>query len=1225
MRSLLSQLLAIGPELAAFILTSPLLASRGAFAQNADGSIPSPNLDLSQLGRVAVAGDFDSISLYSYAGQNEDAFSTNGSQSLLTRYPNGAFRSLALADAYIETMCPFIQRDGTLAGVVVGGNFTSLGGVEAQGIALYNPNTTQITALPGLSGSVSALYCDADSGIVYVGGMFLAGNSTNAMTWTTGWTNLPFAGFNGPVTSITKNGAGNLVFAGTFDGLGNVSTPKNRDEQAINLASGGISASGSCSTDGFSDPKSIICKTSADDGAGNTWLLEDNTAGYWQGNFSFGFNPTKIRLYNTQYQGRGTKTFYFMDNNSGGILNMNYFDIEGSSQSCSASCPMPQNNNTYQDFRFVPPVGMNTFRVQITGWYGAGGGLSGIEMFQDDIYSYAVNNFNEPQCDGVSTGATSTNSPSGLWSQIPNDGNSSSDYLSAYITDASQVNPSAQVVFTPDIKQSGNYSVTVFTPGCMQDNSCSTRGIVNITGSMTSNSQSVTATLFQTNNFDKFDQVYYGYVDVDTDTFKPTITLSPLPNQAVPLTTVAQRVRFELVTTTGGLNGLFEYNPNQAVVSTDFSSSVIDSAGADLNAGASINAVASLGSSLYVAGNFNGNNASNFMIVGTNVTTPAHGGLNDGVRAIYQNGSTLYLGGNFTNTADNTVTGLNSLAVYSTSDDTWTSLGAGVNGSVNDIVPVTLNITSTELEECLTINGDFTSVNGFGNNAEFDAPGFAVWVISQNNWLHNIQGSQISVSGKLISTTTVPGFSPLYAGQLAIQPLGLGGAVELVGSGSPSLQTLGIKLQSPGSSTASRKRSITSGMNYTGVYTGLFYGQNGLNITVLGGSFVATTSSGPTANNLLFINNTADTQTISGTTELDSDSIFAAMDTYQTGLYAGGAVTGTLNNNRVDGLVVYNLSTAAFATTQPPALAGDRVVVNAIATQPNAALIYVGGDFASAGSLPCASLCYYDASTQQWNTPGAGLTGVIAGMMWASNTELIIAGNLSVSGTPTTMATYDSKKQTFASFSGASTLPGPVSVLTPANGQADQFWAAGTATNNGSAYLAKYSGDAWVLVSGLGAGTSIRGLQVMSLTSNHANSALMPQDQSLLISGNLNLDSFGNSSTALFNGTTLTPFILTSTLSGGQGSVANMFVSNPRNFMSSSSHHLAVGFVVLIGLAISLGLIFLLVVAGILMERHRRRREGYVPMSTDKNGNLERIPPETLLGGLGEKGSPPKI
>lgn len=87
-----------------------------------------------------------------------------------------------------------------------------------------------------------------------------------------------------------------------------------------------------------------------------------------------------------------------------------------------------------------------------------------------------------------------------------------------------------------------------------------------------------------------------------------------------------------------------------------------------------------------------------------------------------------------------------------------------------------------------------------------------------------------------------------------------------------------------------------------------------------------------------------------------------------------------------------------------------------------------------------------------------------------------------------------------------------------------------------------------------------------------------------------------------------------------------MFVSNPANLMSGGGHHLALGLVVLIGLAIALGLIFILVLAGILLERARRKREGYIPMSKDRgNGNLSRIPPETLLGGLQEKNDAPKL
>ena len=350
-------------------------------------SVPAANLDLSQLGRVALAGDFDSISLYEWEGQNQNGFSTNGSSSLLARLPSGAFASVQNADGLIKSMCPFIPRNGPSPGVVVGGNFTSLGGVEAQGIALFNPNTSAITPLPGLSGKVTSVYCDSSSGTVYVGGAFAGGNSTNAIAWTSGWTNLPFAGFNGEIRTITKAPNGHIIFGGSFDGLGNTTTPKNRDEQSIPLASAQISASASSTTAGFGDPKNIICKTGTQDGPGNTWLLPDQSLGFWQADFRFGFNPTKLRLYNTAQNNRGTKTWRLTALPLGGIMNLTYTDSQGRQAFCDAKCPLPQNNSTFQDFRFVNRVGMNGFRLDITEFYGNGAGLSGIELFQDGKHS----------------------------------------------------------------------------------------------------------------------------------------------------------------------------------------------------------------------------------------------------------------------------------------------------------------------------------------------------------------------------------------------------------------------------------------------------------------------------------------------------------------------------------------------------------------------------------------------------------------------------------------------------------------------------------------------------------------------------------------------------------------------------------------------------------------------------------------------------------------------
>ncbi|KAI5265284.1 hypothetical protein E4T47_08584 [Aureobasidium subglaciale] len=1183
---------------------------------------PSPNIDLSGLGRVALAGDFDSISLYTYQGQTQNANFANGSQYLFSQYPDGSFQSLALADAFITTMCPFVSG-GTLQGVVVGGNFTSLGGVPAQGIALWNPNTTKITPLDGLSGSVSAVYCDDESSMVYVGGTFTGGNSTNAIAWSTGWTNLPFAGFNGPVTSITKSSNGSIIFGGSFDGLGNTTTPTNKDVQVINLSAGNITSGASTSTTGFSDPRNIICQT-GDDTAGNTWLLEDNTPGFWRGSFGFGFNPTKLRLYNTNQDGRGTKTWRFTAFPINGIMNFTYTDENGSFASCTADCPLPQGNTSYQDFHFVNSVGMNDFRIDISAWYGAGGGLSGIELFQDDIYSFAISNFNEPRCDSVSTtGANST--ATGPWLQTAS-GLSTSDYLTANLN-GSVTTESAQVVFMPDIKQSGNYSITLYTPGCLQDGTCSSRGIVNITGSLTTEQGAVSTTLYQTNYYDKYDQIYYGYVDAASDSFRPEVTLMPVAGQNTPLTVVAQRVRFELVTSTGGLNGLYDYDPNVATVNTDFSASKVDSAAMTLDTGATINALAVYKDVTYVAGNFSNGEINNIFSIGSeNATSLPGGGLNSVVRTLYQNGSTIYVGGNFTNTVTAQTSGLSGIAAFSIDDNSWKALGAGVNGPVWAIVPLQLNITGGDQEIVLAVSGAFTSVYAVGSNATYPANGFAAWVPSRGNWLHNVADASVRLSGGLLAQTTVADYGQLLAGSLVASQIGLSDAVALTGSGRPSISPLGISISTSGESAAMRKRATTS-QNVTGVSTGYFYLENGKNMTILGGHFTANSSAGSTINNLLIIDNTNGQNVIGLPNTIDADSAILALDVRDTSLFAGGSITGSANGDDVNGLLVWDLSTSALATSQPAALAGNSVSVHAVAAQPGSSNVFVGGNFENAGSMSCPSFCMYDTSSGQWMPPTSGLSGTINTMIWRSNTQLIVGGDFTTAGNRTKLALYDSKKQTFTDLGASAELPGPVTAMTPANPNYDAWWVAGTATN-GSSFLQKFDGTNWHIVNGFGSATAIKGLQMMSLTEKHQLTDLVPSNEVLLITGSVELPDNGNASAVLFNGTTFQPFILTTTSNGGQGTLSGMFVQNPSNFLSSKSHHLALGLVVLIGLAIACGLTFLLVVIGILVERYRRRREGYVPMPQlrpDQHANLNRIPPESLFGTLEKRDTAPRV
>ena len=1102
---------------------------------------PAANLDLSELGRVGLIGDFDGISLYEYEGQSQDGFNTNGSQSVLAPYPNGGFATLQSADAGIQAMCSYVMKNGTMAGVVVGGNFTSLGNVETAGAALFNPNTSAVTPLSGLSGQVYALYCDADTETVYVGGSFKGGNSTNAIAWLDGWTNLPFKGLNGPVTSITKAPNGHIIFGGNFTGLGNETGPINPDQQIINISGANISA-------GFSEPSNIVCKTSSADSSGNTWLLEDNTAGFWQADFRYGFQPSKLRLWNTHSDGRGAKTFRFTASPLNGIMNFTYTDPATSQNaSCSSECPLSDDKSVqYQDFHFVNTVGMNSFRIDISAWFGSGGGLDGIELFQDDIYAYAINEFNEPTCASLTAASKATNA--GPWTVTPSH-DSSSEYLSASLT---TFDATTQVVFSPDIRQSGNYSVNIYTPGCKGDDTCSTRAEVNVTGTM-SGANTFQTTIFQTNDFPKYDQIYFGYIEAATGSFRPSVTLAPVSGQSTsPQTLVAQRVGFTLISSDGGLNGLFEYDPTQAVVnSADFTNSSFDLAGVSMGTGSGVNALATSGTSVYVGGTFSANSNNNILAVSSSGTTGLDGdGLNGEVLTLFANGSTLYVGGQFTDTKSGGKSGLNNVATYDTSKNAWTAMATGVNGKVTNIVPFSMNITANKPETVIALTGEFTQILSTGSDTAAAVTGFAVWVPSQNNWLQNMNASTIAINGQLIAFADIPNGGTLFSGSLSSFQLSANGIAGL-GSG---LNTFPVRIQPTQTQTQTTlSKRATGNTNISGVVTGLFYNNGGVNVTVLGGHFTAKGTDGSNITNLLFINGSKSDAVTGVGSSLSETSSILALDVEGTDLYAGGSLSGTVNGASVNGLISYNLATSSF-NVQPPSLSGGTTTVNAISTRPKASDVYVGGDFSSAGSLDCPALCVY--TSEQWNRPGTGLSGITNTMLWTSEKTLVVGGALTLNGANVSLATYDIKAQSWNASDPSGGFPGPVTALTAASSDASQLWAAGSATN-GSAFLLKNDGKSWTAAGDvLGSGTVIKGLQVLSLTKKHDDTDLVPSKETLLLTGALVLPGFGNASAALFNGTKFQPFALTSSTSNTGGTLSQIFTEQSNFFKSGGKTHL---------------------------------------------------------------------
>lgn len=1187
---------------------------------------PSANLDLSNLGRIGIAGDFSGISLYEYLGQNGRPPRKNGSESLLGMLPNGALASIVSTDATIRAMCTFMLSDGEMQGVVMGGNFTSLDGTESKAIALYNPETSDITPLTGLEGEVNALYCDQERDTVYVGGNFRGANSTNAIAWyrTEGWTNLPFAGFNGPVEAITKASNGHIIFGGSFTGLGNASTPTEPDGQGINLSTANISA---INTASGSDPETIVCPQSSGSD-GDAWLVEDDTPGFWDAEFGFGFEPTKLRLWNAHQDGRGTKTFRFLAFPIDGIMNFTYVDpATGDNRTCTSECPLSDDPEVeFQDFHFVNRVGMNRVQIAISDWYGAGAGLRGIQLFQDNIFSYAINSFNEPSCGEIDFPSAATTT--GPWTESPSL-QSSSRYLTTEL-DGDADADTVSIIFTPNIRESGNYSVNLYTPGCQPDATCESRGRVNITGSMSSGSNGVdfSTILYQTNNFDKYDQIYFGYIERTSDNFKPSVTISPIAGESTDgQIMVAQRVGFTLINSTGNLNGLFEFDPDRAVVDTsDYEDSAINQLGATFDANTGVKSMVASDNLIIIGGNFTSDDHVNIVAMdGDEKVRPLDGGLNGQVFDMYINGSQLYAGGDFNNTRTNNAKGLSHVGVYNLDEDTWAPLGAGVDGRVQHVVPLQVNLTGT-LETVVTFTGTFSQCNEFDDFDAVSVDGFAVWVPSRNNWLQNLDGSVPSYSGVLTTALlSVPDSEPIYAGSISSAQMGVTGAAMLSDDG---LEQFPLSIRtSPRSSSDSqklRRRDSIFDDSTSGVIAGLFYEEDDRNLTVLAGHFTVQPKDGFAIENLVIMDGEDDDAITGLGNGVPSEAIFFTVAINGNTLLAGGRFNGSIDNTEISGIVSYDLDSKSLGQ-QPSPISGGNSTVAAISIRPDTSSAFVGGSFTRAGSLDCPGLCLYEIDSAQWVRPGGDVGGDVHCLLWISEDQLVVGGDLTNGTGQSPLAIYNPDDEAWEGFPGSDEIPGPVQILTPASDDNEQIWVAGiNADDDNSIFLMKYNGDEWLTADlSLSSDSVIRGLQVFSVTEDHDGNDLLDKDQVLMLTGSIGIPDFGMASAAIYNGTDLQPFALTTSTGRGPGSIAKIF-SQKENFFQSDKGHLALVFVILIGLAIALGLILLLVVGGILLDRLRKRREGYTPAPTsmyDRGSGIKRIPPHELLESLG-KGRP---
>ncbi|KAJ1934206.1 hypothetical protein FBU59_005774, partial [Linderina macrospora] len=394
--------------------------------------------------------------------------------------------------------------------------------------------------------------------------------------------------------------------------------------------------------------------------------MRDKLTGFFRIDFPFRTTPSLLRLMNTMYNGRGTKSFRVEAASTNLALRMAYVDSSiGAEVICVQSCPLA-HDYSWQDFRFADDsdtvANLTGINIIITGWYGEGGGFNKVELYQRDSRVYADSSFNGSPCS--QSGIQPTSNMVGDWKST-----SPSSYHGTYRTLTVNVNDvnsattqNSQVRLYPNIPEAGFYNIYMMIPGCENTNTCIRRASAKVSLGMT-RSQEVVATVGQHNFADQEILVYTGYTPASSSNFTLSVSVglvsdAKVSRQATQVEVVVDYFRFERITSYTDLRGVMRlYNdlsselqtygplymplndtlPEQAVVYS------IAADASDKNG------------NVYLGGRFANETAGYGGIVQykDNKLQPLnHTGVFGSVHAMVLNGNSLFVGGQFNGTGD---------------------------------------------------------------------------------------------------------------------------------------------------------------------------------------------------------------------------------------------------------------------------------------------------------------------------------------------------------------------------------------------------------------------------------------------------------------------------------------------------------------------------------------------------------------------------------------------
>lgn len=1047
---------------------------------------------------------------------------------------------------------------------------------DVNHIIQFDTQTNQFQPLneQALNGSVYTLYCDEIDEIIYVGGNFTSpvntnstANADNVASWNmknNTWSLLPWKGFNGPVYTITKNIKTNtLLFGGRFDATGDGQYFNSNTSQLVSLGSPTSISSGNGALFGLNNnPNSIVCPAKASpEAAGQPWYLHEGVPGYWDANFANPVEPTVFRLSNTQTE-RGTISFNVLALGLNEYFNLSYVDpVTQQTMTCSEDCTL--SNATYQDFTVLNPLSSTGVRININSWFGSGGGLGFVQIFQSDISVHPHLNTNNTQCNPSASSTQTT--ITGNWKDVYVYGYYQT-VLVAEVPYSELSTSNTAIVYEPNIPAQGQYEVYATTPGCVGSSNCFTRTQVQYELQLSPGFPPTTIIADQNVYSDRRTLLYSGAISPVSSGFRPSITLRPAPNATqasgggATVQIMADTIEFVRNMTSPPLVSILEYSPANATNSTAISWRPLNE---QLPLGSTVHTIdASDGDLLYIGGLFSSANNTVYRNIvsysntlGKMIPLDDLSGVNGKVSKVLLYNSKLYVGGDFNSTSRaSNASLLNYAARFDTIQKMWSPLGNGVDAPVTDLIMSNDNAT-------ITVSGLFNRKYTSSNESN-PSVGNALWSTSNDSW---IERSSFIVGQ--ISAIINNDQQKFYAGSIM------------------GAQTYRADLVTSSNLDASRftfnnAEVITAGVTWI---------NNATNDAV---TIISRTNATTTNTSLVSM------YSKSSKAWVDIDSFQGqvyTLATFNNWLYVGGQFTPQTAKNQSSSLAIYDLASNNRAIGVQSVLDNNNNpgTVKVIKIHPDGKRVLIGGQFSRVGLLDCDAVCVIDPKTRQWDQVAIGMTGTVNDILTSNSDnkqKITVIGDLKVQNQQSNMANLLDSADTWATASNQ--LPGmPTTVI---NSVDEGILVAGSSATNASGfYVGSLQGQDYTsLISNLGPGSNISQLLLVPISSSSEERYPSGTQNMLLAVGSLNITGFGSASSALYNGDIWHPYLITTEMNGLPGTINGVIHVTDFNGIKNGRRYLSVAAVILISIAISTGILFAMSAAGLLFlfKQHKNAR-----------------------------------